>query len=237
MKKLSIIIPCFNEQSFIEQIIDKVRQVSLEHSMEKEIIVVDDASTDATAQIVKAYIVKDQSVKLILHPVNKGKGASLQSGLKEATGDIVVIQDADLEYDPADYNKMLSPIFAGRADVVYGSRFMGSGPHRVLFFWHTIGNKLLTFFSNIFTGVNLTDIETGYKMFTTEIIKRIQIKEKRFGIEPEITAKICRIKDIRIYEVGIAYYGRKYNEGKKISWRDGFIAIWCILKYNLLWRK
>ncbi len=237
MKKLSIIIPCFNEQSFIEQIIDKVRQVSLEHSMEKEIIVVDDASTDATVQIVKAYIVKDPSVKLILHPVNKGKGASLQSGLKEATGDIVVIQDADLEYDPADYNKMLAPIFAGRADVVYGSRFMGSGPHRVLFFWHTIGNKLLTFFSNVFTGVNLTDMETGYKMFKTEIIKSIQTKEKRFGIEPEITAKICRIKDIRIYEVGIAYYGRKYNEGKKISWRDGFIAIWCILKYNLLWRK
>jgi len=237
LKKLSIIIPCFNEQSFIEQIIDKVRQVSLEHSMEKEIIVVDDASTDATVQIVKAYIVKDPSVKLILHPVNKGKGASLQSGLKEATGDIVVIQDADLEYDPADYNKMLAPIFAGRADVVYGSRFMGSGPHRVLFFWHTIGNKLLTFFSNVFTGVNLTDMETGYKMFKTEIIKSIQTKEKRFGIEPEITAKICRIKDIRIYEVGIAYYGRKYNEGKKISWRDGFIAIWCILKYNLLWRK
>ena len=237
MKKLSIIIPCFNEQSFIEQIIDKVRQVSLEHSMEKEIIVVDDASTDATVQIVKAYTVKDQSVKLILHPVNKGKGASLQSGLKEATGDIVVIQDADLEYDPADYNKMLSPIFAGHADVVYGSRLMGSGPHRVLFFWHTIGNKLLTFFSNVFTGVNLTDMETGYKMFKTEIIKSIQTKEKRFGIEPEITAKICRIKNIRIYEVGIAYYGRKYNEGKKISWQDGFAAIWCILKYNILWRR
>ena len=234
MKKLSIIIPCFNEQSFIEQIIDKVRQVSLDYSMEKEIIVIDDASTDGTVQIVNAYIKKNQSVKLILHPVNKGKGACVQSGLKEVTGDIVIIQDADLEYDPADYNKMLSPIVSGHADVVYGSRFMGSGPHRVLFFWHTIGNKLLTFFSNIFTGVNLTDMETGYKMFTTEIIKRIQIKEKRFGIEPEITAKICRIKDIRIYEVGIAYYGRKYNEGKKITWQDGFIAIWCILKYNIL---
>ena len=234
MKKLSIIIPCFNEQSFIEQIIDKVRQVSLDYSMEKEIIVIDDASTDGTVQIVNAYIKKNQSVKLILHPVNKGKGACVQSGLKEVTGEIVIIQDADLEYDPADYNKMLSPIVSGHADVVYGSRFMGSGPHRVLFFWHTIGNKLLTFFSNIFTGVNLTDMETGYKMFTTEIIKRIQIKEKRFGIEPEITAKICRIKDIRIYEVGIAYYGRKYNEGKKITWQDGFIAIWCILKYNIL---
>ncbi|HTN07501.1 glycosyltransferase family 2 protein [Agriterribacter sp.] len=237
MKKLSIIIPCFNEQSFIEQIIDKVRHVSLDFSMEKEIIVVDDASTDGTVQIVKAYIQKHESVKLILHTKNKGKGAAVQSALMEITGDIVIIQDADLEYDPADYNKMLSPIFSGRADVVYGSRFMGSGPHRVLFFWHTIGNKLLTFFSNVFTGVNLTDMETGYKMFKTEIIKSIQITEKRFGIEPEITAKICRIKDIRIYEVGVAYYGRKYNEGKKISWQDGFIAIWCILKYNLLWRK
>ena len=237
MRKLSIIIPCFNERSFIEQIIDKVRDVSLDFPMEKEIIVVDDASTDGSTQLLKVYTQKHESVKLILHIQNKGKGAAVQSALREITGDVVIIQDADLEYTPVDYNKMLSPIFAGHADVVYGSRFMGSGPHRVLFFWHTIGNKLLTFLSNAFTGINLTDMETGYKMFKTEIIKSIQLKEKGFGIEPEITAKICRIKNIRIYEVGIAYYGRKYKEGKKIRWQDGLIAIWCILKYNILQQK
>ena len=228
---VSIVLCTYNGVNYLQP---QLVSISQQDYPNMGIIIVDDASTDGTVQIVNAYIKKNQSVKLILHPVNKGKGACVQSGLKEVTGEIVIIQDADLEYDPADYNKMLSPIVSGHADVVYGSRFMGSGPHRVLFFWHTIGNKLLTFFSNIFTGVNLTDMETGYKMFTTEIIKRIQIKEKRFGIEPEITAKICRIKDIRIYEVGIAYYGRKYNEGKKITWQDGFIAIWCILKYNIL---
>lgn len=237
MKKLSVIIPCFNEHCFIEQTIDNVRQVSLDFPLEKEIIVVDDASTDGTTGILKTYTQKHESVKLIIHSQNKGKGAAIRSALEKISGDIVIIQDADLEYTPTDYNKMLSPIFSGHADVVYGSRFMGGRPHRVLFFWHTIGNKLLTFLSNVFTGINLTDMETGYKMFRAEIIKSIQLKEKRFGIEPEITAKICKIKDIRIYEVGIAYYGRNYKEGKKIKWQDGLIAIWCILKYNILRQK
>lgn len=237
MKKLSIIIPCFNEQSYIEKIIDRVIAVSLDFPLVKEIIVVDDASTDGTVIKIKDHAQKHESLKLVQHAQNKGKGSAIRSGLEQVTGDIVIIQDADLEYDPNDYNKLLKPIIEGYADAVYGSRFMGSGPHRILFFWHTIGNKFLTFLSNMFTGVNLTDMETGYKMFKTDIIKSISLKENRFGIEPELTAKICRIKDIRIYEVGIAYYGRNYKEGKKIQWQDGFRAIWCILKYNIFKRK
>lgn len=237
MKKLSIIIPCFNEQSYIEKIIDRVIAVSLDFPLVKEIIVVDDASTDGTVIKIKDHVQKHESLKLVQHAQNKGKGSAIRSGLEQVTGDIVIIQDADLEYDPNDYNKLLKPIIEGYADAVYGSRFMGSGPHRILFFWHTIGNKFLTFLSNMFTGVNLTDMETGYKMFKTDIIKSISLKENRFGIEPELTAKICRIKDIRIYEVGIAYYGRNYKEGKKIQWQDGFRAIWCILKYNIFKRK
>jgi glycosyltransferase involved in cell wall biosynthesis len=171
---------------------------------------------------------------VIHHATNMGKGASLRSAIEKISGDIVIVQDADMEYDPDDYNKLLYPIITGHADVVYGSRFMGSGPHRVLFFFHTLGNKFLTFLSNLFTGLNLTDMETGYKMFRAEILKQVIIKENRFGFEPEITARISRIKNIRIYEVGIAYYGRTYTDGKKINWTDGFRAIWCILKYNIL---
>lgn len=233
MKKLSIIIPCYNEASLVQKVLEKVLQTSLINNIEKEIIVINDGSTDSTAEVLNNFIKNSRDIKIIHQSKNKGKGAAIKTGLENITGDIVIIQDADLEYDPEDYNKLLQPIIDGYADVVYGSRFLGNGPHRVLFFFHTIGNKFLTFLSNMFTGLNLTDMETGYKMFRSSIIQQITLKENRFGFEPEITAKISKIKNIRVYEVGIAYYGRTYNEGKKINWKDGFRAIWCILKYNL----
>jgi len=217
--------------------LDNIQNVPLYANLEKEIIVVDDASTDNTSLVLKNYTEQHPGVKIIRQTKNSGKGAAVKTALQSVTGDIIIIQDADLEYDPGDYNKMLRPVVDGFADVVYGSRFTGEGPHRVLFFFHTIGNKFLTFLSNLFTGLNLTDMETGYKMFRKEILQQINIKEPRFGFEPEITAKISRVKNIRIYEVGIAYYGRTYTEGKKINWADGFHAIWCIFKYNIFSRR
>jgi glycosyltransferase involved in cell wall biosynthesis len=234
--KLSVIVPCFNEEDHIRQILEKVLSVSLSYNLEKEIIVVDDGSTDKTAEILQKISLQYPALIVLNHSSNKGKGASIRTALEKVTGDVIIIQDADLEYDPNEYNRLLQPIVDGYADVVYGSRFTGNGPHRVLFFFHTIGNKLLTFFSNLFTGLNLTDMETGYKMFKTSILKQVVLKENRFGFEPEITAKISKIKKIRIFEVGIAYYGRTYSDGKKVNWADGFWAIWCVLKYNILSR-
>ncbi len=236
VKKLSVIIPCYNEAGLLRIMIEKVKQVKLTGDPSKEIIIINDGSTDETGQVLEQIRQEDPGIRIITHEKNKGKGASIRSALAWASGEITIIQDADLEYDPKDYEQMISPIMGGYADVVLGSRFIGSGPHRVLFFWHTIGNKFLTFLSNLFTGLNLTDMETGYKMFKTEILKKLRLKEKRFGFEPEIIAKVSRIRGIRIYEVGISYYGRTYHEGKKIRGADGFRAIWCILKYNLISR-
>lgn len=238
MPKLSIIIPVFNEERSIGMVLSKIKAVQLPGMFEKEIIVVDDCSTDYTASVIKGFgkLFSDAELKYIRHDKNRGKGASLHSGIKEATGDFTVIQDADLEYDPKDYPVLLQPILDGYADVVYGSRFMGGKPHRVLFFWHTIGNKFLTSLSNLLTNLNLTDLHSGYKIFNTVLLKSVSLYEKRFGFEPEITGKISRMRGIRIYEVGISYYGRTYEEGKKISWKDGFRAIYCILKYNILFR-
>jgi glycosyltransferase involved in cell wall biosynthesis len=234
MTMLSIIIPAFNEENTIIHILDKVLEVNLINNLEKEIIIVDDFSSDNTANLVLEYSKQKPELILNLHKqlFNQGKGAAIQKGIKLATGDYVVVQDADLEYDPEDFNLMLKPLIEGRADVVYGSRFIGGNPRRVLFFWHTIGNKFLTFLSNVFTNLNLTDMETCYKMFKGAIIKKIVLKEKRFGFEPEVTSKISRLPDIKILEVGISYYGRTYSEGKKIGWKDGFRAIYCIIKYS-----
>lgn len=235
INKLSIIIPAYNEASTINAILEKIETVELSNGIEKEVIIVNDSSTDNTEEIIKDYISKNNlNISYFEHSVNKGKGAALHTGIKNATGEYLIIQDADLEYDPNEYNDLLKPVLLGVADVVYGSRFMGSKPHRILFFWHTIGNKFLTFLSNMFTNLNLTDMETCYKLFKTEIIQNIKLKEKRFGFEPEVTAKISRVAKIRVYEVGISYYGRTYDEGKKIGWKDGFHAIYCILKYGLL---
>ena len=233
-EKLSIIIPAYNEASTIHKRLDKIATVNLPNNLTKEIIIVDDCSTDETSKSIERYI-ENSNLNIILnkHNINKGKGAALHTAISIATGDIIVVQDADLEYDPNEYSILLKPILDGYADVVYGSRFMGGKPHRILFFWHSIGNKFLTFLSNMMTNLNLTDMETCYKMFRSDVLKSIELKEKRFGFEPEVTAKISKIPNIRIYEVGISYYGRTFEEGKKINWKDGFRAIYCILKYGL----
>lgn len=234
MSTLSIVIPAYNEGRTIHLILDRVKAVSLLDNIAKEVIIVNDCSKDNTEEAIQAYMAANSelNIQYFKHEVNQGKGAALHTGIQKATGDFVIIQDADLEYDPNEYNILLQPILDGFADVVYGSRFMGGNPHRILFFWHSLGNKMLTFLSNMFTNLNLTDMETCYKLFRREIIQNLQLKEKRFGFEPEVTAKVARVPKIRIYEVGISYYGRTYEEGKKIGWKDGFRAIWCILKYN-----
>lgn len=233
--KLSIVIPVYNEELTIASILDKVGSVQLIRDIEKEIIIVNDFSKDNSKLVIQEYINQhsNRNIQYYEHEVNRGKGAALRTGIEKASGDYLIIQDADLEYDPNEYNDLLKPMVEGFADVVYGSRFAGSKPHRILFFWHTLGNKFLTFLSNLMTDLNLTDMETCYKLFKTEIIQSIKLQEDRFGFEPEVTAKISRIKGIRIYEVGISYYGRTYDEGKKIGWKDGFRAIYCILKYGL----
>ena len=232
-------IPAYNEAETIHLILDKIKAVQLENQIKKEIIIINDCSKDDTKGAIQDYISKngELDIQYFEHSVNQGKGAALHTGIKNATGEYLIIQDADLEYDPAEYNDLLNPVLLGFADVVYGSRFMGSNPHRILFFWHTIGNKFLTFLSNMLTNLNLTDMETCYKLFRTDIVQNIKLRENRFGFEPEVTAKISRIPKIRIYEVGISYYGRTYEEGKKIGWKDGVRAIYCILKYGLFKAK
>lgn len=232
---LSVVIPAYNEGKTLPQVLDKISAVRLQYNIKKEIIIVDDCSTDNTPEAAELYIKEHPqlNIRYFRHPYNQGKGAALHTAIQKATGDYLLVQDADLEYDPAEYKTLLQPVLDGYADVVYGSRFTGGKAHRILFFWHSIGNKVLTTLSNAFTNLNLTDMETCYKLFRTDLIKRLDLKEKRFGFEPEVTAKISRIPNIRIYEVGISYYGRTYEEGKKINWKDGFRALYCISKYNL----
>jgi glycosyltransferase involved in cell wall biosynthesis len=234
-RKLSIVIPAYNEGRTIHLILDQVKAVALLGGMEKEVIIVNDCSHDNTEEAIQKYILANRELPIYYykHEVNLGKGAALHTGIQQATGDYVIIQDADLEYDPEEYNILLRPILRGVADVVYGSRFIGGKPHRILFFWHSIGNHWLTMLSNVFSNLNLTDMETCYKLFRRDLVQKLVLKEKRFGFEPEVTLKIARIPNIRIYEVGISYYGRTYAEGKKIGWRDGFRAIYCIIKYGL----
>ena len=230
--KISVVIPCYNEEQTVLQIVKKVQGVLVDN--EYEIIIIDDFSTDNTKQVIDSIIANDNSVKSVCHDKNKGKGAALRSGFNRSSGDVIIIQDADLEYDPNEYIKLLKPILNGKADVVYGSRFKSGAEARVLYYWHRLGNLFLTWLSNIFTNLNLTDMETCYKVFRKEVLDQIIIEEDRFGFEPEITAKIAKIRPrIRIYEVGISYYGRTYEEGKKITWKDGIRAIYAILKYNL----
>ena len=233
---LSIVIPVYNEARTIHQILDLLRELDLMNGIGKEIILVNDCSTDGSGDTIRAYAAQHPQLglRLLEHATNQGKGAALHTGIREATGDYVIIQDADLEYDPEEYNLLIKPILKGFADVVFGSRFMGGNPHRILFFWHSIGNSVLTFLSNMCTDLNLTDMETCYKLFRRDLIQGLKLEENRFGFEPEVTAKIARVPDVRIYEVGISYYGRTYAEGKKIGWRDGFRALYCIAKYGLL---
>lgn len=237
-KKLSIVIPVYNEGKTIHLILNKIDKVELLNDIQKEIIIVNDCSTDDTEGAIETYrrLHAHLDIQYFMHEINMGKGAALHTGIKKATGQYLIIQDADLEYDPFEYNDLLKPVLNGSADIVYGSRFMGGNAHRVLFFWHTIGNKFLTMLSNMFGNLNLTDMETCYKLFSTPLIQGIKLKERRFGFEPEVTAKIARVKGARIYEVGISYYGRTFEEGKKIGWKDGVRALWCILKYNI-WDK
>lgn len=239
MPKLSIVIPAYNEAATIHLILDKIASVKFTYDIIYELIVVNDCSKDGTAETLVNYKNSHPDLTMVIYnqEVNQGKGAAIHKGIDIATGDFIVIQDADLEYDPNEYNLLLKPLMEGVADVVYGSRFMGSGPHRILFFWHSIGNNFLTFLSNMFTNLNLTDMETCYKMFRADVVKKLKLTENRFGFEPEVTARISRVPNIRIYEVGISYYGRTYDEGKKIGARDGFRAIYCILKYNLFDKK
>lgn len=232
---LSVIVPAYNEEATIEMILDKLNNVKLTGNFVMEVLVINDFSTDDTAKKVKNFIATKPAlnVKYFEQPVNMGKGAAIHRGIKEATGDYIVVQDADTEYNPEEFNKLLQPVVDGFADVVYGSRFMGGEPHRILFFWHSVGNKLLTTLSNMFTNLNLTDMETCYKLFDAKMLKSLLLKENRFGFEPEVTAKIARVPEVRIYEVGISYYGRTYEEGKKIGLKDAFIAVWAVIKYNL----
>lgn len=238
-KTLSIVIPAYNEERTIHLILNKVKEVHLIGEIQKEVIIVNDCSKDNTTRAIREYIENNPelNIQYYEHEVNMGKGAALHTGISKATGEYLIIQDADLEYDPNEYNDLIKPVLDGFADVVYGSRFVGKNAHRILFYWHTKGNKFLTGLSNMFTNLNLTDMETCYKLFETEMIQSLRLKEKRFGFEPEVTAKISRVPKVRIYEVGISYYGRTYDEGKKISWKDGFRALYCIIKYNIFSRK
>jgi glycosyltransferase involved in cell wall biosynthesis len=236
IRTLSIVIPAYNEENTIISILNRITRVHLINDIQKEIIVVNDCSLDNTDKYVREYMDSNPelNIRYLSHPVNQGKGAAIHSGIRMATGDCLIVQDADLEYDPREYNTLLKPMVEGHADVVFGTRFYGGKPHRILFFWHSVGNKLLTFFSNLFTGLNLTDMETCYKLFHIDVIRDLPLAERRFGFEPEITARVARIPGIRIYEVGISYYGRTFEEGKKIGLKDGFRALYCILKYKFI---